>query len=35
MSLFKSLVDGISSVGNVVTANYNPTKVQLVKGDSY
>ncbi|XP_053392788.1 85/88 kDa calcium-independent phospholipase A2-like isoform X2 [Mercenaria mercenaria] len=39
MSLFRSFVDGvstgISSVGNMVTANINPYKVQLVKPETY
>ncbi|XP_060578993.1 85/88 kDa calcium-independent phospholipase A2-like isoform X3 [Ruditapes philippinarum] len=39
MSLFKTLVDGmssgISSVGNIVTASINPYKVQVVKQESY
>lgn len=35
MSLFRTLVDGISSVGNMVTANINPNKVQVVKPEVY
>lgn len=35
MALFKSLVDGISTVGNLVTANIKGYKVQMVKGESY
>lgn len=39
MSLFRTLVDGvssgISSVGNIVTANLNPYKVQVVKPEAY
>ncbi|KAL4239748.1 85/88 kDa calcium-independent phospholipase A2 [Mactra antiquata] len=35
MPLFKSLVDGFSTVSNMVTANINPYKVQAVKLDGY
>ena len=33
--LFKSLVDGISHVGGLVTANISPYKVQLAKPENY
>ena len=35
MSLFKSIADGISAVGNLVTANLSPFTVQLVKPENY
>ena len=33
--LFRSLVDGISHVGGLVTASVSPYKVQLVKPEGY
>ncbi|XP_052770064.1 85/88 kDa calcium-independent phospholipase A2-like isoform X2 [Mya arenaria] len=33
--MFKNLVDGIYHVGNMMTANISPYKVQLVKPDTY
>lgn len=35
MSFFKSFVDGISTVQNMVTASISPYKVQLVKPENY